>query len=125
LVAHNLAHPDDIHRSTFPVVPSAVFADPQVASVGATEQDLLREGRPYLTATRPYSDAAYGWALEDTTGFVKVLADPATRLLLGAHLLGPQASTLIQPLLQAMCLGNTIYIHPALSEVVEQTLLAL
>jgi mycothione reductase len=64
---------------------------------------------------------------------VKVLADPATRLLLGAHLLGPQASTLIQPLLQAMCLGNTvdqvatdvIYIHPALSEVVEQTLLAL
>jgi mycothione reductase len=133
LVAHNLAHPDDIHHSSFPVVPSAVFADPQVASVGATEQDLLAEGRPYLTATRPYADTAYGWALEDTTGFVKVLADPDTRLLLGAHLLGPQASTLIQPLIQAMCLGNTVdqvatgvlYIHPALTEVVEQALLAL
>jgi mycothione reductase len=133
LVAHNLAHPGDIRHSSFPVVPSAVFADPQVASVGATEQGLLAEGRPYLKATRPYADTAYGWALEDTTGFVKVLADPESRLLLGAHVLGPQASTLIQPLLQAMCLGNTVdqvatgvlYIHPALTEVVEQALLAL
>jgi len=62
-----------------------------------------------------------------------VLADPETRLLLGAHLIGPQASSLIQPLLQAMSLGNTVdqlatgvlYIHPALTEVVEQALLAL
>ena len=75
----------------------------------------------------------YGWALEDTSSFVKVLADPATRRLLGAHIIGPQASTLIQPLIQAMCLDNTVdeiavgvlYIHPALSEVVEQALLAL
>jgi len=133
LVAHNLAHPDDRRRSSFSVVPSAVFADPQVASVGATEQDLRAQGRSYVAATRPYGDTAYGWALEDTSSFVKVLADPETRLLLGAHLIGPQASTLIQPLLQAMCLGNTVdqvatgvlYIHPALTEVVEQALLAL
>jgi pyruvate/2-oxoglutarate dehydrogenase complex dihydrolipoamide dehydrogenase (E3) component len=59
------------------------------------------------------------------------IADPATRLLPGAHIIGPQASTLIQPLIQAMCLGNTadeaacgvLYIHPALTEVVEQALL--
>jgi mycothione reductase len=64
---------------------------------------------------------------------VKVLANPATRLLLGAHLIGPQASSVIQPLIQAMCLGSTVdevaasvlYIHPALPEVVEQALLAL
>ena len=70
-------------------------------------------------------------ALQDTTSFVKVLADPGTRLLLGAHIIGPQASILIQPLVQAMCLGNTLdqvasgvlYIHPALTEVIEQTLL--
>jgi mycothione reductase len=133
LVRHNLLHPGQPRRAAFTVVPSAVFAGPQVASVGATEQDLQAAGRPYLAATRPYSDAAYGWALEDTTSFVKVLADPATRLLLGAHILGPQASTLIQPLIQAMCLGSTadqvasgvLYIHPALSEVVEQALLGL
>lgn len=123
----------DQHRSPFSVVPAAVFADPQVASVGATEQELRDAGRPYVVATRHYRDTAYGCALEDTTGFVKVLADPETRLLLGAHILGPQASTLIQPLVQAMCLDNTVddlatavlYIHPALSEAVEQALLAL
>jgi mycothione reductase len=133
LVRYNLLHPSQPRRAQFTVVPAAVFADPQVASVGATEQELQAAGRPYAAAARSYSDAAYGWALEDTTSFVKVLADPATRLLLGAHIIGPQASTLIQPLIQAMCLGNTadqvssgvLYIHPALTEVVEQALLQL
>ena len=133
LVRHNLLHPGQPKQAAFTVVPSAVFAGPQVASVGATEQELQAQGRDYVAATRPYSDAAYGWALEDTTSFVKVLADPESMLLLGAHIIGPQASTLIQPLIQAMCLGNTIeqvavgvlYIHPALTEVVEQALLAV
>jgi mycothione reductase len=130
LVRHNLLHPGQPRQGAFTVVPSAVFAGPQVASVGATEQELQAAGRDYLATTRAYGDAAYGWALEDTTSFVKVLADPATRLLLGAHIIGPQASTLIQPLIQAMCLGNTadqvasgvLYIHPALTEVVGQAL---
>ncbi len=133
VVGYNVLHPDEPRRASFPVVPAAVFAEPQVASAGATEQELRASGRPYVAATRAYSRTAYGWALQDTTGFVKVLADPATRLLLGAHIIGPQASTLIQPLVQAMCLGNTadevashvLYIHPALSEVVEQALLRL
>jgi mycothione reductase len=133
VVRYNMLHPGQPRQAAFTVVPSAVFAGPQVASVGATEQELQASGRPYAAATRSYSDAAYGWALEDTTSFVKVLADPATRLLLGAHIIGPQASTLIQPLIQAMCLGNTadqvasgvLYIHPALTEVVEQALLDL
>jgi mycothione reductase len=133
LVRYNLLHPHRPRRAAFGVVPSAVFADPQVATAGATEQQLRAGGRPYMAASRPYGDTAYGWALEDTASFVKVLADPASRLLLGAHLMGPQASSLIQPLTQAMYLGNTVdqvargvlYIHPALTEVVEQTLLGL
>jgi mycothione reductase len=133
VVWHNIVHPDQPREARFPVVPAAVFADPQVASAGATEQELIASGRPYLAATRRYGGTAYGWALQDTTSFVKVLADPETRLLLGAHLIGPQASILIQPLVQAMCLGSTIddvatrvlYIHPALTEVVEQALLGL
>jgi mycothione reductase len=133
VVWHNIVHPDEPREARFPVVPAAVFADPQVASAGATEQDLTASGRPYLSATRRYGSTAYGWALQDTASFVKVLADPATRLLLGAHIIGPQASILIQPLVQAMCLGSTIdeiatgvlYIHPALTEVVEQALLGL
>jgi mycothione reductase len=133
VVWHNLAHPDNPRKATFPVVPAAVFADPQVASAGATEQALREQGRPYLAATRPYGETAFGWALEDTTSFAKLLADPVTRQLLGAHLIGPDASILIQPLVQAMCLGNTVdqlahevlYIHPALTEVVEQALLRI
>ena len=52
LVRHNLLHPDHPRRAAFTVVPSAVFASPQVASVGATEQELQAGGRDYVTPTR-------------------------------------------------------------------------
>ena len=111
-------------------VPNAVFSAPQVAAVGLTERDVVRQGRPYMTARRPYADIAYGWAMDDTDSFVKLIADPDSRLLLGAHIMGPHASLLIQPLVQGMKYGQTvddmagtIYIHPALTEVVEQALL--
>ncbi|ATZ28148.1 hypothetical protein ACFZBM_11705 [Streptomyces lavendulae] len=73
------------------------------------------------------------WALEDTTGFRKVLAEPGTGRILGAHLMGAQAPTLIQPLVLAATLGidavtlarSPYRIHPALTEVVENTLLDL
>ena len=81
-------------------------------------------------ATRKYVDTAYGWATEDDDSFVKLVADLDTRCLLGAHILGPHASLLIQPLVQGMKYGQTVdemarvmYIHPALTEVVEQALL--
>ena len=132
-VAHNIARPNDLRAPDHSGIPHAVFAYPQVAAVGATEQALRAEGRPYLSAVRPYSDTAYGWAMEDTTSFAKVLADPKTRLLLGAHIIGPQAPTLIQQLIQGMQFGLTVdemargqlFIHPALTEVVEQALLEL
>ena len=111
-------------------VPNAVFSNPQVASVGLTERDAVQQGRPHLTARRQYADTAYGWAMEDTDSFVKLIADPDSRLLLGAHIMGPHAALLIHPLVQGMKYGQTIddmartiYIHPALTEVVEQALL--
>lgn len=133
IVWHNITHPDQPRKAAFPVVPAAVFSDPQVASAGAREQDLQAQGRHYIASTRLYGDTAFGWAMQDTASLVKVLADPGTRLLLGAHIMGPHASLLIQPLVQAMCLGNTVdevaagvlYIHPALTEVIEQALLKL
>ena len=76
---------------------------------------------------------AAGWAREDTTGFCKVLADPATGLLLGVHIIGPEAATVIQPALTAMQFGipahelarGQYWIHPALPEVLENALLEL
>ncbi len=133
VVTHNLAHPHDLRRLATGLAPHAVFSHPQVASVGLTEAKAVQRGIDHVVAMRDYSDTAYGWALEDTAGFVKLIADPATRLLLGAHIIGPQAATLLQPLLQGMMLGQTVdqlgkdvlYVHPALTEVVEQALLAL
>ena len=132
-VAHNIIHPDHLRTADLWPIPHAVFADPQVASVGETEQALRAAGVPYVCSVQRYADVAYGWAMEDTEHFCKLLADPDTRLLLGAHIIGPHSSVLIQQLIQGMKFGQTvdqlargqIYIHPSLSEVVENALLQL
>ncbi len=132
-VAHNLVHPDDLRGFPHDHVPSGIFSHPQVASVGLTEQECLARGLRHVTKIQSYGDTAYGWAMEDTTSVCKVIADPATGLLLGAHLMGPHATTLIQPLIQALALGTPVqqvargqyWIHPALAEVVENALLGL
>jgi mycothione reductase len=133
IVRHNLLHPDDMIKVDHRFVPHAVFTHPQVASVGKTERDLVDSNTAYLSSTREYADVAYGWAMEDNTGFVKVLADPDSGQLLGAHLIGPESSSLIQPLIQAMSFGLPVdqmargqyWIHPALAEAVENALLGL
>lgn len=133
VVAHNLAHPDALIASDHRFVPAAVFTSPQLACVGLTEEQAAERGIPYVVAVQPYGTTAYGWAMEDTTGLCKLLADPATGQLVGAHLMGEQAATLIQPLVQAMSFGLGVqemargqyWIHPALSEVVENALLKL
>jgi mycothione reductase len=130
-LAHNLAFPDDLRPYPHDWVPSAVFTAPQIATVGAREQDLTE--RPYVEAVQEYADVAYGWALQDTVGFCKLYADAATGTLLGAHIMGDQAPLLIQPLIQAAATGQRLadlargqyWIHPALSEVVENALLKL
>ncbi len=133
VVSHNLSHPGDPIRVDHRFIPHAVFGHPQVASVGLTERECRQRALPYRCHVQPYSSAAYGWAMEDTESAVKVIAHAETRRLLGAHIIGPQASTLIQQLIQGMHFDLTVdqmarhqyYIHPALPEVVEQALLEL
>ena len=133
VVQHNLLHPDAPISSDHRFVPHAVFSHPQVAAVGLTEEQARDQGLDYVTAKQAYGDVAYGWAMEDTDHFVKLVAERGTGRLLGAHLIGPDASSLIQPLIQAMSFGQTAqeaargqyWIHPALAEVVENALLGL
>jgi mycothione reductase len=114
-------------------VPSAVFTDPQIAMVGMTEVEARTAGFDVVTKVQHYGDTAYGWAMEDTTGLAKVIAERGSGKLLGAHVMGYQASSLIQPLIQAMSFGQTAkevargqyWIHPALAEVIENALLGL
>jgi len=132
-IAHNLVHPDDLRALPHENVPAGVFSHPQIATVGLTEQECVEQGRSHTAYVQAYGDTAYGWAMEDTTGVCKLVADPTTGLLLGAHLMGPQATSLIQPLVQGMAFGTTVHdlargqywIHPALAEVVENALLGL
>ena len=132
-LAHNLAFPDDLRPYPHEWVPAAVFTDPEIATVGAREQDLSPD-RAYVSAIREYADVAYGWALQDHSGFCKIYADAETGTLLGAHIMGSQASLLIQPLVQAAAAGQrssttwpepSTGSHPALTEVVENALLDL
>ena len=109
VVRHNLLQDWDDTDSMMPsdhrYVPSAVFTDPQIASVGLTENQARAKGYHLKVKVQDYSDVAYGWAMEDTTGFAKIIVDEDTGLILGAHLMGHQASSLIQPIVQAMSFG--------------------
>ncbi|MBQ0927206.1 mycothione reductase [Saccharopolyspora endophytica] len=133
VVQHNILHPEDPISSDHRFVPHAVFSGPQIAAVGLTEQQAQQRGVEYVTSTQDYAGIAYGWAMEDTTGFAKLLADPNTGLLIGAHIIGPQAPTLLQPIIQAMHFGldarsmarGQYWIHPAMPELLENALLNL
>ncbi|MHA7287921.1 mycothione reductase [Arthrobacter sp. MDT3-44] len=137
VVAHNLLHPDALRASDHRFVPAAVFSHPQAASVGMTEEEALAHadasGTRIVTAVQHYGSTAYGWAMEDTQGFVKLIAEQSTGRILGAHILGHEASMIIQPVIQAMSFGldahttarGQYWIHPALTEVVENALLSL
>ncbi len=131
VVQHNLLHPDALIASDHRFVPHAVFSRPQIASVGLTEQQAREQGRAIRVGLRDFGDVAFGWAMEDRDHFVKVIVDRVSDQILGAHLIGPEASTLVQSLITAMSFGipaaefarGQYWIHPALTEVVENAVL--
>ena len=114
-------------------VPGAVFSRPQVASVGLSEDQARQRGIDVAVKVQTYGDIAYGWAMEDTEGLCKLVADRSTGLLVGAHIVGYQASALIQSLITAMSFSIPVremargqyWIHPALPELIENALLGL
>ena len=130
-VRHNLLHPEAMVASDHRVVPSAVFTHPQIATVGLTPRQAAERGLAVSVGRTAYGSTAAGWARRDEDGFAKVLVDTDSGLIVGAHIIGPEAATVIQPLIQAMQFGQRAadvarlqyWIHPALSEVIENALL--
>ncbi len=109
----------------YPPVPHAVFTYPQVAGVGKTEDQLKAEGVNYVVGLNSYKSSAMGMALLSDHGFCKILIERSTRKILGAHIVGDEASNMIHMLIAFMNkdgtlddLLNMIYIHPALPEIV-------
>jgi mycothione reductase len=108
----------------YTAMPHAIFSSPQVAGGGKTEQELEEEDADYVKSTYDYADTGMGGALKEEDGFVKVLTSEEGDIL-GVHVIGPHASSIIHESLVAMRNGlgisgikDTIHIHPALNEVV-------
>jgi len=124
-VARNIYGPD-LEPVDYSAMPFAVFASPEVAGVGATEVDLRETDREYATNTYSFQDTARGKAMH-AEGFVKAIVGLDGEIL-GCHVVGPEASTLVQEVVVAMKAGSgtvrdireSIHIHPALPEVVQR-----
>jgi dihydrolipoamide dehydrogenase len=112
-------------------IPSVVYTWPEVAAVGATEEELKAAGVQYTVGKFPFMANGRARAMGDTDGFAKVLAEKGTDKLLGAHIIGPDAGTLIAELTTAIEFGasaedvaRVCHAHPTLSEVVKEAALA-
>ncbi len=125
---HNATHDDPI-TVDHATVPHAVFSHPQIASVGITEAEARTQGLDYLVGRREYSDVMKGEGLMIRDGFAKAIVGAKDRRILGFHVIGPYAPILIQEVVNAMVAGHQpgdvaagLHIHPALTELVVETL---
>ncbi len=115
----------------YDAIPSVVYTWPEVADVGATEEDLKKAGVEYKVGKFPFTANGRARANGSTDGFVKVLADKKTDRVLGAHIIGPDAGTLIAELVMAIEFGassedvwRTCHAHPSLNEAVKEAAMA-
>jgi dihydrolipoamide dehydrogenase len=113
-------------------IPGVVYTWPEIASVGATEEELKAQGVAYKSGKFPFTANGRARAMEETDGFVKILADAKTDKVLGAHIIGPDAGTLIAEIALAMEFGassedvaRTCHAHPTLNEAVKEAALGV
>ncbi len=113
-------------------MPHAIFTHPQIAGVGMTEQEAREKSKEYVIGKYEYKNTGMGAAMEEKDGFVKFIVDRKSKEILGCHIIGPDASTLIHEVVVALkadrrkaldILRETVHVHPALSEVVQRAAL--
>ncbi len=115
----------------YDAIPGVVYTWPEVAAVGATEEQLKQAGTAYKVGKFPFMANGRARAMGATDGFVKVLADKATDRVLGAHIIGPDAGTLIAEIAMAIEFGASAediarvsHAHPSLNEAVKEAAMA-
>jgi dihydrolipoamide dehydrogenase len=113
-------------------IPGVVYTWPEVASIGETEEQLKARGQAYKVGKFPFMANGRARAMGEMDGFVKILADKDTDRVLGAHIIGPDAGTLIAEIAIAMEFGasaedvaRTCHAHPSLNEAVKEAALAV
>ncbi len=119
-------------QMSYGLIPSVIYTHPEIASVGKTEQALKAEGIAINIGVFPFAASGRAMAANDTTGFVKIIADAKTDRILGGHVIGPSAAELVQQIAIAMEFGSSaedigmmIFSHPTLSEAVHEAALAV
>ncbi|MFZ1430430.1 MAG: dihydrolipoyl dehydrogenase [Geminicoccaceae bacterium] len=113
------------------LVPGVVYTSPEVASIGRTEEQLKEAGTAYKVGKFPFIANSRARSVGTTDGFVKILADATSDRVLGAHIIGPEAGTLIGEIAVAMEFGassediaRTCHPHPTMEEAVKEAALA-
>jgi NAD(P)H dehydrogenase (quinone) len=116
---HSVAH----HHPNYENAPSAIFTDPEIADVGLAEADAFAEGRKIRVTKVPFSASARALIDNDPRGFVKIISDPATGIVLGGSIVGRDASELISVLAVAVTarlrvsdIVESMLVHPTLAE---------
>jgi dihydrolipoamide dehydrogenase len=116
----------------YETVPSVIYTWPELASVGATEEQVKQTGRQYRVGKFPYSANPRARCMDETEGVVKMIADAATDRVLGVHILGPRASELIAECVTMMefrgsaeDIARICHAHPTLSEATREAALAV
>jgi len=130
VAAENACRADSRIGSTeidYSVVPMCIFTDPEVSAVGITESQAKEKGIEVKIGKFPFMALGKARAIDETEGFVKVVADAKTDKVLGVHMIGPQATILIAEAAMALKLGakaediaNLIHAHPTLPEAVQE-----
>ena len=113
-------------------MPGVVYTWPEIATAGLSEQEVKASGRAYKTGKFPFSANGRARTMAETSGFVKFVTDAATDEILGCHILGANASDLLNEVVLAMeyrgtaeDIGMTVHSHPTLGETVKEAALAV
>ena len=121
LVAEVIAGANRVYDAK--TVPAVVFTEPEIASAGMMESEAKAKGYEVITSKFPFGANGRAVSIMETDGFVKMIADKKTNILLGVHIVGPEASNLISEAALAIEMGArvedvalTIHPHPTLGE---------
>lgn len=129
VAAENIADPDRLKKCDNQDVPSAIFTDPEISSIGLNEDNAKVKGIDAAVNKFDFLGSGMARILDETEGFIKIVSHKDTHRIIGASIIGPQATELIGILTLAVSAGlktqqirDTIFAHPTLSESIHETL---
>jgi dihydrolipoamide dehydrogenase len=129
IAAENIANPNNLRKADNTIIPNCIFTDPEIASVGLTEENATEKGIEIKINKFDFLGSGMARIIDETEGFIKVVSDKKTEQILGASIIGPKATELIAIFglavsvnLKLSQIRQTIFAHPTLSECITEAL---